>query len=325
MAARVLVVSPGVLPLPPVLGGAVENMIARLHPALMDAFEMEYVAVRPTVHRLQSAGAMERARFHYVESINPLADFTADNQSELHESDRWPDYRDTCLRVAVERQPHLIHVHNEAHLLPALRQAAPHAMLVLHINDEVVTRMRPRDLQDLEGSCDLILSCSRHIAQQVEEVFAASGTSAPPIEVFYNFVDVDEYRPSRVASGDLQALRDELGLADDPVLMFVGRMIEQKGPHLLLRTFRRLAVARDTCSWSSSGLPGIAVRTSRPLSQHCEKRLPDWNIGSSSPAMSITRACRRTTHWPTLCAFLLSGMIRRHSWPTRHRPWPGPF
>lgn len=159
-------------------------MLARLHPALMDAFEMEYVAVRPTVHRLQSGGAMERARFHYVESINPLADFTADNQSELHESDRWPDYRDTCLRVAVERQPHLIHVHNEAHLLPALRQAAPHAMLVLHINDEVVTRMRPRDLQDLEGSCDLILSCSRHIAQQVEEVFAASGTSAPPIEVF---------------------------------------------------------------------------------------------------------------------------------------------
>jgi len=31
----VLVISPGVLPLPPVLGGAVENLIARLHPALV--------------------------------------------------------------------------------------------------------------------------------------------------------------------------------------------------------------------------------------------------------------------------------------------------
>ncbi len=32
--ARVMVISPGVLPLPPVLGGAVENMIARLHPGV---------------------------------------------------------------------------------------------------------------------------------------------------------------------------------------------------------------------------------------------------------------------------------------------------
>jgi spore coat protein SA len=238
---RVLVISPGVLPLPPVLGGAVENLIARIHPGLADRYEMEYVSVRPPAGRAAAECPLNGSAIHYVDSINPLADFTADNQFELHESDRWCGYREFCARVCAERRPALVHVHNEAYLLPPLRAAWPCARLLLHVNDEVVTRMGPADLARLAEACDLILACSGYIARQMAGAFAAAGVRPPALETFYNFVDLDEYDPAGVGAGRSAEVRRRHELGPGPVVLFVGRMIEQKGPHLTLRAFRRVA------------------------------------------------------------------------------------
>jgi spore coat protein SA len=252
---RVLVISPGVLPLPPVLGGAVENMIYRLHSAVAQSFEMEYVSVRPPESRLQMTRLLNSAIMHYIDSINPLEDFTFDNQFELHESSRWPGYLDFCISVVRERQPTIVHVHNEAHLLHPLRQACPDARLLLHVNDEVVTRMRPEGLHDLAESCDLILSCSQHIDREIKKAFAAVDVPPPPAEVFYNFVDTQEYDPSAVSPEDLSALRNNLELGDSPVVLFVGRMIEQKGPHLALRAFKDVLKERPDTRLVFVGAP----------------------------------------------------------------------
>lgn len=262
---RVLVISPGVLPLPPILGGAVENLIARLHPAVSRSFAMEYVSVRPPQHRLQDARGLDDSRIHYIDSINALADFTFDNQFELHESDRWPGYRDFCNRTAVERQPDIIHIHNEAHLLPGLRRAVPQAKLLLHVNDEVVTRMSAAELDVLGQSCDRILACSGHISREIKNAFAAAETASPPLEVFYNFVDHGEYDPSAVPPGEVSALRERLKLGRGPVVVFVGRMIEQKGPHLALRAFRRLTESRPDARLVFVGAPWYSRANESPF------------------------------------------------------------
>lgn len=263
---RVLVVSPGVLPLPPVLGGAVENMIARLHAGVSRAFAMEYVSVALPRHRLQNVTPID-APVHYIDSIDPLADFTSDNQFELSQSDRWPDYRDFVVDVARARRPDLVHVHNEARLLPALREAAPDARLLLHINDEVVTRMASSEVRELAPSCDLILACSRHIARAVRATFDASGVRPPRIDIAYNFVDRREYDPTRVAAADVESLRHSLALGHGSVVLFVGRMIEQKGPHLALRAFARICRSHPTARLVFVGAPWYSRANEAPFVQ----------------------------------------------------------
>jgi spore coat protein SA len=61
---------------------------------------------------------------------------------------------------------------------------------------------------------------------------------APHHELFYNFVDLNEFSPETVSSSEIARLRNDLKLDGAPVVLFAGRMIEQKGPHLALRALR---------------------------------------------------------------------------------------
>jgi spore coat protein SA len=262
---RALVISPGVLPLPPVLGGAVENLIARLHPALCEEWEMEYISVKPPPHNLQKLKDWSQARFHYIESIDPLRDFTEENQFELHECAGWQEYLEFCVRVSRERLPCLIHIHNEAHLIAPLRRVLPSVRLLLHVNDEVVTRMHRDELQQLSLSCDCILACSEYIAKQMNESFNAAGIRPPPMRVFYNFVDVDEYSPAAVKAGEVAELRRRLDLGPGPLLLFVGRMIEQKGPHLALQAFRRVLPSHPGAHVLFVGAPWYSRQNQSPF------------------------------------------------------------
>lgn len=252
--SRILVVSPGVLPLPPVMGGAVENLIARLHAGLTGRHQMEYVSVAPPP-AYKWNGDMPGAVLHYVESVNPLADFTPDNHFELHESNKWDAYRDYCVQVASDRQPALIHVHNEAYLLPHLRAVAPDAKLLLHVNDEVVTRMRPAQLERLAEACDLILACSGYVGGGIARAFTNTGRRDVPLETYYNFVDTAEYDPNTFTAAERRRVRKQFDLGDGPVVLFVGRMIEQKGPHLALRAFKKIAARHAKARMLFVGAP----------------------------------------------------------------------
>jgi glycosyltransferase involved in cell wall biosynthesis len=263
---RVLVISPGVLPLPPVLGGAVENLIARLHPSAAASFDMEYVSVRPpSTRRPYAASQFYGAPIHYIDSIDPLTDFSIDNQFELHESEHWAEYRDFCAQVATERHPKIVHIHNEAYLLPQIRQVAPDAKLLLHVNDEVVSRMRVAELGQLASSCDMILACSEHVAREIGKTFSAARVTPPSMEIFYNFVDLGEYDPEALPPNEIESLSDALGVGGAPVVMFVGRLIEQKGPHLLLRAFRYASAACPEAQLVFVGAPWYSRENESPF------------------------------------------------------------
>lgn len=200
---------------------------------------MEYVSVRPpSPARAHAPSVFNEAPIHYIDSIDPLVDFHLENAFELHESRTWPQYRDFCVRVAGDRRPEIVHIHNEAHLVPRIREVVPDAKLLLHVNDELVSRMRADELRGLASSCNMVLACSKHIARQIGQAFSAARVTPPPVEIFYNFVDLDEYAPEAVSPDEVASLSHALGLDSAPVVMFVGRLIEQKGPHLLLRAFR---------------------------------------------------------------------------------------
>jgi spore coat protein SA len=99
----------------------------------------------------------------------------------------------------------------------------------------------------------------------MQTAFATANVNPPPIEVFHNFVDVDEYDPNALAPAHLAQLRKELNLDGGPVLLFVGRMIEQKGPHLALRAFQRVLSSHPKANMLFIGAPWYARPNESPF------------------------------------------------------------
>lgn len=85
------------------------------------------------------------------------------------------------------------------------------------------------------------------------------------MEIFYNFVDLDEYDPAAVPPGEIASLSDELGVSGSPVVTFVGRLIEQKGPHLLLRAFRHASTVCSEARLVFVGAPWYSRKNESPF------------------------------------------------------------
>jgi glycosyltransferase involved in cell wall biosynthesis len=68
-----------------------------------------------------------------------------------------------------------------------------------------------------------------------------------PSALIFNGVDTQVFRPA--AAGERPALRSNLGLAEHPIALFVGRFVEKKGLHIL----RDAAAARPDVQWAFAG------------------------------------------------------------------------
>jgi glycosyltransferase involved in cell wall biosynthesis len=93
------------------------------------------------------------------------------------------------------------------------------------------------------------------VADGVVNAFESIDRIDMPIETFYNFVDATEYDPEKFSESDRIQLKRDFGLNEGPVVLFVGRMIEQKGPHLALRAFKKIAARHTKAKMLFVGAP----------------------------------------------------------------------
>jgi len=82
---------------------------------------------------------------------------------------------------------------------------------------------------------DLVCGVSRSIAKRIAE---SLGVNVRKVHVLYDFVDTDKFRPDRRLR---EIYREKLGLWDcDCAILYVGRIIPQKGLHHLILALRAL-------------------------------------------------------------------------------------
>lgn len=279
MNRKILVISPGVLPLPPSLGGAVENMIRAYHNRLYHSWEFEYVSPRLPGTPVSSRYPMPEAIFHHIESINAVQDFHQGNNFELARSGQWPNYATFCEDVARHGDYAIIHIHNEGSLIPRLRTCSPHSKLILQINDELLSKMNCPDLKLLAQDTDAIISCSEYIRKIADAALLACDARARRTGVIYNFADTNRFDPSVVPAEEVDRLRRKLGLAGRRVILFPGRLIEDKGPHLALEAFRLLASKRRDVSLLLVGAPWYSHKTDSDFVTSLREAAADISAG----------------------------------------------
>ncbi|MCO7175211.1 glycosyltransferase family 4 protein [Sporolactobacillus kofuensis] len=211
-------------PCPPVRGGAIQLLISKVAPLLAKDHKVTVFSITdPHLHAREKVDQVHYERF-----------------------DKSQFFYHVCKRVR-EKKFDVIQVYNRPGWVPFLRDAAPRAKILLSLHNRVFETLKvdqehaARGMQESDG----ILTVSRFIAKDTVKKFP---DVSEKLHVLYTGVDIHDYAPIWTDTGKKwrKQIRSLYSIGpQDPLLLFVGRLVSAKGCHLLLKAMKELLVTHQ--------------------------------------------------------------------------------
>lgn len=212
----VAILTPGSLPLLAEKGGSVETVATRLAEKLAPKTKVRTIGITATPEKGNAIGlipikASDRASY-LRQAITQLRRFPSD----------------------------IIQVENRPAFVPAVRRALPGAMIVLSLHS--VTYMNPsllppRSLERAFSACNAVVTNSDFLKREVQKLLPKN---ADKIYRIHLGVDTHSFRPVDESNKTRSQLREKLNLGGCPTVLFVGRLIPQKGLHVLMKAMEQV-------------------------------------------------------------------------------------
>jgi glycosyltransferase involved in cell wall biosynthesis len=182
------------------------------------------------------------ARLHrLLEAVDGLVSGT---RPHMARSLYFAGYPRRLARPLAAFRPDLVHVMCVAPFLPALARLLPGVPLVLHLHDELLLRLDRGTASARLAHAGAVATVSGWLARRLAARFPERAAEFVAIG---NGVDLDRFAP---------APRKEAGRLGER-LLFVGRISPEKGVHVLIDAFARLARDRQTLELELVGEPGL--------------------------------------------------------------------
>jgi glycosyltransferase involved in cell wall biosynthesis len=208
-------------PCPPIKGGAIQLLISKVAPLLAKSHEV-------TVFSITDPDLCVR------EKVDQVA-YERYNQSQF--------IHHVCERIR-EIKFDVIQVYNRPGWVPFIRDAAPNAKILLSLHNLVYETLKIDQEHAARGmkEADGILTVSRFVAEDTIKKFPGI---TEQIHVLHTGVDIHDYASVWTEKGKQwrQHIRSLYHIRDqDPVLLFVGRLVSAKGCRLLLKSMREVLI-----------------------------------------------------------------------------------
>lgn len=181
-----------------------------LRPHYPDPRAIEYVGAPPPTRRE-----------HLTESVLARAGLPR------HAAER---YYAPLAEVMDAEPPSIVVAHNSVTLIDLLRHS-PHT-LVLYAHNDIFKTIGKREAGRSLETCAAIVCVSAALAEQIRRRLPRRFSDR--IHVVHNGIDVDQFHPRETSSDDLVPPRRRLRV------VFIGRMIRDKGADVVLRAASRL-------------------------------------------------------------------------------------
>jgi spore coat protein SA len=218
----IVIVAPETLPLPPVEGGAVQTVIH------------EHIKrIRKNITIICPRGKNQHATENKG-NVNYI-------RIELSAKDRLEKRNEYIQQVATkvkDLKPEIIHIHNRPAFTLPIHEQNKDARILLHMHNDHLSTVDRKKLKKIVKRCHKVIFVS-HFLQR-----AANKTDdriKKKSLVIHNGIDTDHFRPHWEQKAVRKKMREQLHINKrDIVLLYVGRIIEEKGLLDIIRSIRAL-------------------------------------------------------------------------------------
>ena len=226
----VALIGPELYPIPPIRGGAAELFIDKVADRFTGWRPVVIGVSDPDLPRRETRGRTEYCRV-------PLEGWRRWLYCRYRQY--FPLYDRAVARILHQVRPDLVHVHNRPLLALSLAHSgAGKIPVILHMHnlyESLGKRERPPPGSPIPVAG--FAACSKFV---LERERPRLGLGAACFRVIYNGVEVEAFSSIWDHESQRQQVRKQYGLADEPTVLFAGKLRESKGVHILLRAMSRV-------------------------------------------------------------------------------------
>lgn len=219
---KILMVCTEKLPVPPLLGGAIQTYISGILPYLRPFHDITVLGIsNPSLPDEETIDGI-----HYVRVPGKIFEI----------------YRNSAVRYIEANEFDLIHIFNRPRLVLPIREAAPQAKLILSMHNDMFDpeKIDPEEANEVIATVSGIVTVSNYVGNVIRELYPQAATK---IRTIYSGVDTTRFLPG--THQKMQKIRNELrkahGLENKTVILFAGRLSRNKGVDKLLEALPELA------------------------------------------------------------------------------------
>lgn len=276
---KIAIVSYDVMPLPPVKGGAVENLIH----FLVENNEVEKKA-ELTVFSVYDPDALKESKnykntefvhIHKREKMSAITSFTNRVFKKLRFGAAFQvhPFLIDVTKVINQRDFDYVLVENRAEYVPYLRKKVK-SKILLHMHNDYLCKTYHLADPCLKG-CDQVFAVSNYIKDRILTI----DPKAKHVEVLRNVVDVERFM--QVTPEERNRIRDGYNIeSTDVVFAYFGRITPSKGVRELVQAFLQLTKRHSNVKLLVVGAKWFGVNTEnafmqelRELSQEVEDKI----------------------------------------------------
>lgn len=266
---RILMVCTENLPVPPVLGGAIQTYISGSLPYLSKSHDITILGINdPTLPDEEIIDGVK-----YIRVPGKVLEL----------------YREGVVEYINSNQFDLIHIFNRPRLVLPIRKVAPNAKITLSMHNDMFNlgKIDPEEAKLAIEEVSNIVTVSDYVGNVIRELYPEASNK---IRTIYSGVDSERFLPGNdpKISGIRNTLRREHGLENKTVILFAGRLSENKGVDRLIRalpqlskTFKDLALVIVGSNWFSQNNVTDYVAYIRAISK--KQEVPVITTGFVSP------------------------------------------
>jgi spore coat protein SA len=219
---KLLMVCTEKLPVPPVLGGAIQTYISGILPYLSEFHDITVLGINDS-----SLPETETINgIHYVRVPGKVFEL----------------YRDGVVRYIENNHFDLIHIFNRPRLVLPVREVAPHSKITLSMHNDMfnLDKIDPSEANAVIQEVSKIVTVSNYVGNVIRELYPEA---SPKLRTIYSGVDTERFLPGSDSKMKKirSSLRKEHGLENKTVILFAGRLSANKGVDRLVRALPSLS------------------------------------------------------------------------------------
>ncbi len=235
---KVLLITPGILPVPASMGGAVEYL-TELYVTENDKRQQVEFDVTTITYQKEVKNPYQNTNLIWIKGYS--LKFQISRAVRYLFNKIFPFYMDNAyihevLKVLKKRKQEydLILIENNPLFVKSIRKIDKSTKIILHLHNDYLNE-KSKHHQYILDQCDAIYTVSDYIGKRVQTIYKTD-----KVKTLYNGIEIEKFNEKRTRE-EVLAFRQSYGIKEeDFVILFAGRLIKEKGILELLMVFKRL-------------------------------------------------------------------------------------